>query len=791
MVATLLLSLFAAGFRSSEGTGTTPLWYYLAIVPFPIAAWCMNHEANRAAIWHLALTVWAILTFPADLWAVNLFAPVLVSTLGIHFARHWTEAATCSPLLRDVQQRLRREWRLPIMIVGAVPSILGFVAIALDQWVLALLLLGILCLIQSAIALSISGGRPLRSLCASVRSWTTLENHDRSIPGLWSSPAGDAWARLAITLCPVVVVAMACEGNQARLFAATATFDPAAMFPIETDPAWSQFVSFAISLLAMAFLSVGAVITLMWPIICDAERSCRKSFAPSDWNALVHNIQHSPDPVESSSYYSGRVASDGSALLTPRIVFNEHGHFAGDAGSGKTSLGLAPWLEQTINFGDSSVVVIDHKGDTLELLATVTAAEDTYFQRTGRHIPIKYFSNQSSVNSYAFNALAQPYWAGLDPYDKTDLLCGAMGLTYGKDYGEGWYTEANAAVTHHAIKAHPQVSSIAELAMRVRETLDGPKKRELHQELRSSGVHVLALLDRLAACQALNVVRGSHFPESVCTEAINLPDLFTQPQILYFHLPVTISAGSAPEISRLLAYSLMCAATKSKRDNQVYLVVDEFQIMAAHNIAYMLQLARSLDIGVILANQSLEDLGELRSAVEANCRYRQWFSVSSLEDMERLVRHSGQTVETFVSESHKITLFGESPTSMSVSESVMPRLSANDLLLAGDHPKRSIIKLTRGEGYFQCGGMPLVVESDFHISKEEYQRRKAFPWPDARPGTFVPRDFPQPNALPPLRPGGPIIETEILGDFGLGGPPRLPKPGKSPGRKRPNEGAPE
>jgi hypothetical protein len=77
----------------------------------------------------------------------------------------------------------------------------------------------------------------------------------------------------------------------------------------------------------------------------------------------------------------------------------------------------------------------------------------------------------------------------------------------------------------------------------------------------------------------------------------------------------------------------------------VFVVIDEFQRMVAHNVEYMLQLARSMGVGIILANQSLQDLGELLPAVEANCRYRQWFAVSSLDDRRRLIESSGETVE--------------------------------------------------------------------------------------------------------------------------------------------------
>ena len=50
------------------------------------------------------------------------------------------------------------------------------------------------------------------------------------------------------------------------------------------------------------------------------------------------------------------------------------------------------------------------------------------------------------------------------------------------------------------------------------------------------------------------------------------------------------------------------------------------------------------------------------------------------------------------------------------------------------------MRISRGAGYAQYGGMPLVVEHDFHISRTTYEARKAFPWPESLPGTFVPAE---------------------------------------------------
>src|SRR5690606_19749313 len=133
-------------------------------------------------------------------------------------------------------------------------------------------------------------------------------------------------------------------------------------------------------------------------------------------------------------------------------------------------------------------------------------------------------------------------------------------------------------------------------------------KRDLHPEIKKAGVHVMEVMKRLAACQALNVAPTTERDADVLEQAIDFTKVFTEPQLHYFHLSATLSPSGAPEIARLVTYMLLAAATQTERRIPVFLVIDEFQRMVASNLEYMLQLARSMGVGIILANQSMEDL---------------------------------------------------------------------------------------------------------------------------------------------------------------------------------------
>ncbi len=260
--------------------------------------------------------------------------------------------------------------------------------------------------------------------------------------------------------------------------------------------------------------------------------------------------------------------------------------------------------------------------------------------------------------------------------------------------------------------------------------------------------------------------REAGLPDDVLEEAIDLADFFRRPQLAYFHLSSTIAPGSAPALARFVTFFLLASATSAQRNVPVYLVIDEFQRMVARNFEYMLQLARSMGVRIILANQSMEDLKtsstDLIPTIEANCRYRQWFSVSATADRDRLVHGSGLTIDHTSSYRANSSLFGTTAELSGMSESILSRLSPNDIILASDHPKHSIVTISRGAGYAQYGGFPFVCESDFHITADEYAERKSMRWPRGERGTFVPDEWKTQPII--AKPSGPVITTEIRND---------------------------
>ncbi len=670
--------------------------------------------------------------------AILLIMAALLSNHTLAVGQHWIVRCSTSPLSRDEILRWRSAWTGHLYVAVAIPWIAAVAALYFGSPYLFPLILSVFCVVQLFLC-----RKPLSvlQLCRGVfSSWCAYNAENIDVPGLAKSPAGSAEQRQARFLGDAFAFSILCA-----LFSSI-------IAEVPLQPRFVFLVLPGVVFLAVPFL-------LQVPLLEEASEVARRSQKDVRWESTVRQLRDSENPVMRTSYYMGHVASDGSPFLLPREVFNEPCHFLGSTGAGKTSKGLAPWLEQTIGFGDSSVIFLDLKADTLEPLATMIAAEENLRRRTGKHLPLKVFSSQDQLPMHGFNPLGNDFWHSHSLFERTDILCGALGLIYGSDYGEGYYSSANAMTLYETLKAYPNIRSLRELAERCHYVLTNVSKFQLLPNTAKNADHLYSQLQRLAAFEQLQVCADGRFSTDVIEHSIDLASLFQRPQMLYLHLSASLGAGSAPAIARLFTYLLLTTATRTERQCRVHLVIDEFQRMVADNLEYILQLARSMGISLVLANQSIADLKtrktDMISVIESNCRFRQWFDVPSEEDRRRLLDVAGETVELVQTNSFTSSSNGNSSTH-STSELILPRLNINEILRIGDDPNLSIVRLARGGGYAQLAGLPTVIRSGFHISEKEYERRKAMQWPALSTGMFVPADLGK-TPLGPRKPAGPIV----------------------------------
>ncbi len=480
------------------------------------------------------------------------------------------------------------------------------------------------------------------------------------------------------------------------------------------------------------------------------------------WRKVVDANRNSPNSIQRESLFLGQVAADGTPILFNRSNF-QHMHFLGAPGSGKTSMGLMPLLEQLVSFGDTTTIVIDLKADSHELLSAAVHANKELAERNGASLPIRVFSLENGDLTHAFNPFLTTGWASRSIYERTDIICAATGLYYGTEYGRAFFTAANSAVIASASNANPGNMSFAQLHEDVDRILLNDTG-ELHPEIRRAGVHAGQVIARLASYQSLNVTPNADFPKEVMDQQIDLMDCFQTPQILYFKLPSTISPIGAPALARLILYFLLVAGKPGGRRVKVNVVIDEFQRMVSDSLDSLFEMARGLDVRLILANQNMSDLGKVGESmlqtIEANCGVRQWFSVNGSVDMASVVSLFGVKEEVDITET-----VGERVT-RTYRKVEKPRLSITDLHQISDDPTLSVMRIggTR-DGYSKFGGVPFVARSSFHISSDEFVRRTQLAWPNSLPGmmraqelipkvqprfNFSPKKTKRPRSSPPV-----------------------------------------
>jgi hypothetical protein len=452
-----------------------------------------------------------------------------------------------------------------------------------------------------------------------------------------------------------------------------------------------------------------------------------------NWERLVDDVIYSSDVVEANSLLLGVNNADGSPVIVPRKVFEEHAHILGDSGSGKTSMGIALILNQLVRQPDCSIVVIDLKGDDTALFRGTQLDAKKVDKR------FRWFTNELDRSTFGFNPLLQKYFQRLSHYQKTDVVTAALGLKYGTDYGRGFFSDANADLLHRAFQQFPGITSFQRLAQVLPSvTIPG--------EIRKAASHLQSIVNRLASTEALNVSESGNHSTQVQDAAIDFADVYRNPQVVYMHLPSSLGSASSAEIARVALYSLLGSArlTPEPERKQVFVFIDEFQRLVAGNLEMILQTARSMRIGLILANQSMLDLKregvDLTPAVRTNTRYKQVFAASNVDEMQEMIITSGESLihaQSMGFDAGGAGVFLGGLLKVNRSETVSPRLRANDVLLATDAPNQSIVQIRRGLGYAQFGGLPFVMRSDFHISPKEYQTLKESTWPESTEETLL------------------------------------------------------
>lgn len=376
-------------------------------------------------------------------WGQVLLAALSVGVLTFSFGWHWSVVSTASPLPRLIAYE-RRRWCFQYLLVAAV--IAAVIIAAVLTWKSVMPRLVIFTLILTAVLTPQNGSGLFGRLCMLGRSWLSWLTYEaQPLPGLLQSPIGSVRHRLSLTLWVVMLTAVIFVrwsgspvpklielGHPHRVSVNTSAEDRFSRLRYETV-LWFATVFCIVALPIVTPVAIASSFAMPALLTAAAKREAAPTRAIE---TILTDIRRSSDPIERDSIYYGRVVADGSPVFVPRDAHGEHVHGLGDSGSGKTAMFLCPLIDQLVKFGDCSVVVLDLKADSLELLATLDSAADSVRRERDIPLPLKYFSNQSGKSTFAFNPMTQPFWSRLDLLTRTDILCGATGLIHGTDYGQ-------------------------------------------------------------------------------------------------------------------------------------------------------------------------------------------------------------------------------------------------------------------------------------------------------------------------------------------------------------------
>ncbi|MBN8600632.1 MAG: TraM recognition domain-containing protein [Planctomycetes bacterium] len=446
------------------------------------------------------------------------------------------------------------------------------------------------------------------------------------------------------------------------------------------------------------------------------------------WYTMVRSLRSSSNRLERNAIHLGNVAADNSPVLIDRSLCMEHMHILGATGNNKTSVGLAPLIEQLASFDDTSIVIVDLKGDTPELYHAARIAVEEF----RRESSIQYFALENNQLSQVYNPFHSAAWDSLSLLERSDVLCTALGLVYGFEYAKAFFTMGNSTVMTNINAANPGARSFRQLATEVDKILN--EENAMSSEMRKIGLHAIESIRRLSCYDTLNYTSTNPESDEVFQNRIDLAYAFTKPSVFYFKLPSPVSEFGSSVIARFIIQNLLFAGRRVNRKCKVHLVIDEFQRAIGEGIDATLQMARSNDIGLVLANQSMADLWikspKVYQAVAGNCAVRRWFSVNSQKDIEELMMLMGTT------EVEKSTVTrGNQGRSVSYTTEHEPRVRVTDLHAISENSELSILQVSgRGRGYARYSGTPFIAQSEYHISETDYQDRKQMPWPTNLPG---------------------------------------------------------
>lgn len=436
-------------------------------------------------------------------------------------------------------------------------------------------------------------------------------------------------------------------------------------------------------------------------------------------------------------------------LFLPHDVLNGHVYISGGTQSGKSSAGMASLLMQVLAGTHIPVkaadgrVVVGLDGLPLEQRATnaLVLILDMKGDLAGKNLveercrelglPFHFFACEPGADSSYFNPLTHLQLNDADALSLADSLLASSGLFWGSGYGRTFFAAMNRLLLLHVFQAGgPHPKSYREIVERIMTMFDPDRHR--------AAMEVVATLSALAAYPLLQ-------PAPPGGDEIRFESLLGTGGVVYAWLPLSATAFIPRDVCRLLLFSFVNTVRRFNlwnpaRARRAYVFIDEAQVLAGMNIETLFTQASSCGTGVILANQSPSDLNShenprLWSTVETNTRLKIHFTAPTVDDRQRLLQLSRETLGYLVSQSWTTSSSTNANGDVTRSDSstvthhpqVHPAINLNDLNWVNTTPRLAVVELAPDAPTTRLGGSPTFVYIPFAVSESEYNRLRLIP----------------------------------------------------------------
>lgn len=330
-------------------------------------------------------------------------------------------------------------------------------------------------------------------------------------------------------------------------------------------------------------------------------------------------------------------------MFVPREVFQRHAYVLGASGFGKTSHALAQLLIQLAK--PYSWVENDRDDPTGIMIIDLKPSGDAFLRALAERVAhdegrkFRFFSTDPTYRSVQFDPFTM-LRATEYPLERAEMLIKAFSLVYAEGYGSDFFTaEQRTLLTKIMHEARPR--SYQELVDRVHEATTGDSGNKDARGLYSAISNVQMALH-------LNVDSRSLPPE----EQVDFDRYLADGEILYVHLDSRGTYLLGRDVGKLMLFALLKIATereKRREKRQAFVLIDEFQRLAARNVVEMLEDARSAGIGFVLAHQSSSSLqtrdGDLYGVLFENCSFKQCLTLEDPRVVDLFKLISGEVLE--------------------------------------------------------------------------------------------------------------------------------------------------